>query len=162
VTAQLAGVDHLRSYLDTQTKYVFCGATHENPSGTARVRYSVAVEDTRMPLTSGDTGQTFVQAFVYPTAAEATACSHYFRSTGYTSFLSGKRVNPSSAKRVGQYTVEITPYKPNHAGDVPGRTGTFELDILNGHTVLLGESYSAHDAALIEQHAITVRDIIGN
>jgi hypothetical protein len=159
--ARIDRVAHLRAYVDTNMKPMDCSNYLHPAGGLTPIRYQVGVDDTRMPPTAGNTSRAFVSALIFPTTADAAACYHWLRSSA-PAIINGEQVKPKPPKRIDQYTQEINPRKPGQPGSIAGRTGEFDLAILNGHTLVYGESYNAHDAALVERDGIAIRNIIGN
>jgi hypothetical protein len=160
--ARIDAVADLRAQVVKNVTPMDCSDVVHPAGGLTPVRYQLGVDDARMPPGAENVARAFIGVLVFPTTTDAGTCYRWLRSTPRSAYISGKLVKPKPPRKIDQYTQELNPHKPGQAGSVPGQTGEFDLDILNGHTVVFGESYNAKDAALVERDGLAVRNIVGD
>jgi hypothetical protein len=156
--AKLKGLDHLDAVVSTKPKWTFC-SLRQHPSDRIPLRYQVAADDTRM-LGSDNTSRGFVGALVLPTTTDAKTCYRWLRAVWV--YSNDRFVKQKPGKPFGHCTLITHQHKLGAPGSEAGTTGNYDCVILNGHTVVYGESHNAKDATMIESDADTLRDLIGN
>lgn len=158
--AKLKGLDHLDAVVLTKPKWTFC-SLRQHPSDRIPLRYKVGADDTRM-LGSDNTSHGFVGALVLRTTADAKTCYRWLRTVWVYNNNKNDLVKQKPGKRFGHCTLITHQHKLGAPGSLAGTTGTYDCVILNGHTVVYGESHNAKDATMIESDVETLRDLIGN
>ena len=167
VRAKLATVAHFGRAKVIAPDTTPCGAP--TPKQVVQARYSVFVNDQRMPPYPQDTGRAIVAALVFGRPADAAACYKWLR---LDDFREGPVADPNHPgqliyrplhpRKVGDYTMEVHPVKPGAVTATPGATGTYNTALVKGHTVVYGLSYTEPDAKLVEADAVKLLDVIGS